>query len=914
MTVVRGWDALSAPLRAALASSTTVVTPNNRLARRLAALYDSAQSRTGCAVWPAPIVVPWNGWLERLWLDVLACGCRADPPRRITLPQAMYLWGRIVADEALSLQDEPGAAALGADAWALVHAWGAGGPSWRAWTGGDDDGAVFARWAEDYSGLLLRRNGLDAAQLPDWLAFCSPEVPAWRGGTVVFAGFVEITPQQERLLAAMAAAGTQITRASTVLDDGADAITRTCRTAGATPRDEVACALAWARDRALANPGACIGIAIDDLASRREEVRALAEEILCPALQWPGHEDAARPYNISLGTATNEVPLIAAALELIALAHAPLPISRAAALMRSPYVGAENERAERGGDAWLARAQLEADWLREGRREISLDDAIVAIGVSDRAFADRWRVAHGEQKWRASATPREWIEAWRVWLVAAGWPGERSLSSNEWQARAVWDELLAQFALLGSVAPFLRGADAVVALAALAKNTVFQPETPPAPIQILGFLEATGLPLDALWVAGLAAESWPPAPQPNPLLPWSWQRERNVPRSTASRELAYAQALTAQWACGAGEVVFSFAQRVDDHLRSISSLVSTAAWYAIGTTLPTTAHDQFARAPVRERIADDRAPPLAIGSFIAGGAGLIAAQSDCPFRALALYRLATDVWPTPIDGLSALERGSIVHAALAAFWSDVGDHATLVAFTGEALAARINVAVAAAATTIPAARWRRLPAIVRAGESTRIAQIVYAWLDGFERNRPAFAVAEVEASRRLRLGDLEMKLRLDRIDALADGGIAIVDYKTGAAVPPAKWFDVRPQAPQLGLYVLAQQSVAATPPVRAAAYAQLKTGEFRIHGVAADAAAWPGLSDPAIIRGAGLTDWASVEMRWRQSLGALAIEVRQGYAAVAPRDVVKTCQRCGLQPLCRIGTLALPAGIENRDE
>ena len=658
----------------------------------------------------------------------------------------------------------------------------------------------------------------------------------------------------------------------------------------------------------MVNPHASIGIAIDDLGSRREEVRALAEEILCPALQWPGNEEAPRPYNISLGEATHNVPLIAAALELIALANAPLPISRAAALLRCPYIGADS-------DAWLHRAQLEAAWLREGRQEISLDDALVAIGASDGALATRLRAAHTDQIRRASATPRAWVEAWRFWLAAAGWPGERALSSTEWQARVVWDELLGQFALLGSVAQELRAAEAVTTLAAFAKDAVFQPESRAAPIQILGFLEATGLPLDALWVAGLAADAWPPAPQPNPLLPLAWQRERNVPRSTSARELAYAQALTTQWSAGANEVVFSFAHHVDDHPCSISALVSTAPWYAAASPHPTTARAQFTSAPVRESIGDDSAPPLALGSFVRGGAGLIAAQSDCPFRALALYRLAADVWPAPVHGLSAMERGSIMHAALAAFWSDVRDQATLVALDNNALAARIDAAAASATRTIPLARWSRVPAVVRAGEAPRIAEIMRAWLDGFEHHRPAFAVSEVEASRRLALGGIEMKLRLDRVDALADGGIAIIDYKTGATVSLARWFDARPQAPQIGLYVLAQQSVSdlASPPIRAAAYAQLKAGELRVHGIAADMRAWPMLSGlPA--KGLGLPDWAAVESRWRQSLDALASEVRHGHATVAPRDAVKTCQRCGLQALCRIGTLALVANVESTDE
>ena len=252
------------------------------------------------------------------------------------------------------------------------------------------------------------------------------------------------------------------------------------------------------------------------------------------------------------------------------------------------------------------------------------------------------------------------------------------MSSVEWQARGVWDELLAEFATLGSVTRRLPRGEAIAALATLARAKVFQPESPPAPIQILGVLEAAGLPLDALWVAGLAAETWPPAPRPNPLLPLAWQRERNVPRSTAARELAYARALTEQWACGAPEVVFSCAVSADDHPRTMSSLVAAAAPRPAdcrhGATTARAQFDQRARA--REH---RRRPRAAVRrrDAVAGGAARVAAQGDCPFQAVARYRLGAEVWPVPLDGLSGMERGILVHAALAAFWRDVADHATL---------------------------------------------------------------------------------------------------------------------------------------------------------------------------------------------------------------------------------------------
>src|SRR4029453_17407995 len=129
----------------------------------------------------------------------------------------------------------------------------------------------------------------------------------------------------------------------------------------------------------------------------------------------------------------------------------------------------------------------------------------------------------------------------QTWLTAAGWPGERAQSSAEYQARRAWDDALAQFAALHAIESRLTKVEAVQALRSLMADTLFQPEVPHAPIQILGLLEAAGQPFDALWVTGLAAECWPAAARPNPLLPVSWQRERNVPHSSAARELAYAQ-------------------------------------------------------------------------------------------------------------------------------------------------------------------------------------------------------------------------------------------------------------------------------------------------------------------------------------------------------------------------------------
>ena len=49
---------------------------------------------------------------------------------------------------------------------------------------------------------------------------------------------------------------------------------------------------------------------IENLAQRRDEVVLLADEVLCPELALPAALTTRRPYEVSLGTALAETPLV----------------------------------------------------------------------------------------------------------------------------------------------------------------------------------------------------------------------------------------------------------------------------------------------------------------------------------------------------------------------------------------------------------------------------------------------------------------------------------------------------------------------------------------------------------------------------------------------------------------------------
>ncbi len=418
-----------------------------------------------------------------------------------------------------------------------------------------------------------------------------------------------------------------------------------------------------------------------------------------------------------------------------------------------------------------------------------------------------------------------------------------------------------------------------------ARRTLFQPEAPPARIQILGMLEAAGLDFDALWIAGLSAEQWPPPAHPTPLLPIAWQRERGVPRADAGRALAYARTLTEVFARAADDVVASHAAQTDGQTRAGSALVS--AWPAVTFADADRRRGraaQVAAEPVLlELLPDEFAPALPAGAVVRGGVDTIESQSTCPFQAFARHRLAVRSASAAANGLSPEERGILLHRSLAAFWGDVRDSAALRTLDDAALCARIAQAVQAALGDFDARRWRSLPAPVAQAESLRLAGTLQAWLTSVERERAPFTVAFMEAPSRLAIGGIELAFRVDRVDALAAGGVAIIDYKSGHAPPPSKWFGARPAGTQVGLYALAQRVRAPGEPVRAVAYAELKAGEVKVNGLAANGDVWPGLRVPGGKK-VPVADWAEVEPAWRERYGAVAASFAQGHAMVAPRD------------------------------
>ncbi|HZT33127.1 MAG TPA: PD-(D/E)XK nuclease family protein [Bryobacteraceae bacterium] len=863
-------------LFAALDSGATVLTANNRVARSLRHAYAARQRESGFAAWRSADILPWTAWLRRAWEDALYSG--QAPARMLLNPeQELALWERVIAGDPQYhplLQLAATARQAGA-AWELAYAWKLelGGADWQ----GIDDAEAFLRWAAAFRARCDQEGWLDGARLVEQVA------AGVRAGTprpphrVLLVGFDEFTPRQEDLWDALRAAGCSVQTADEPARGG-----RAVLASLPGGEEEIRAAARWARHLVEQGAGR-VGVIVPNLARVRAAADRLFREVMYPGQAMP--DPRASCFNISFGVPLVDYPLVATALRILELDPEAAPVEAAGRLLRSPFLaGAAQEGS--------ARALLAAELARRGDPEADLE-TIEKLARREKpygcpraaaALETFRRMRRGVPKWQA---PSAWAAAIPELLRALGWPGDRPLDSVEYQTLARWQELLGTLAALDGVSGAMSLEEAARRLRRMAAESQFQPLQQDAPVQVLGVFEASGMRFDHLWIMGMHDEAWPEAPAPNPFLPAALQRRRQLPHASAERELAFARRVTERLLASAPRVVVSWPRREGDRDLRPSPLVShlPAVMAELLEMWPGESYAARVRAAGEvECISDGVAPPLAGELAMRGGARLYQLQAACPFRAFAELRLGAAAPEYPQAGLDPRQRGTLMHAALDRLWGVLGSHARLMEMSAAAVRGAVRDAVAGAIEQKCAER--RLPARFLEIEQARLEGLLAEWLE-LEKLRQPFTVVAREERDEVSLGGLTVRVKVDRIDELADGSRVILDYKSGDP-NERDWQTDRPAEPQVPLYAIRGRG-----PLGAAAFARVRNGGSGFRGIAAAEGILPRVK-------AAERPLAEQVEEWRRVLARLAEEFREGDARVDPRDGPKTCETCHLAPLCRI--------------
>jgi probable DNA repair protein len=873
-----------------LAPGSTVVTPTRRLAQTLRRAYDRQQQAAGRAAWRSPDVLSWSAWQQREWQ---AAQFAAPLPLLLDAQQELAVWERAIdaSPEGAALLNTGSVAAEARDAWAIVCAYRLSQPLQAGVQ--TDETRAFLGWRDAFLHFCGEHHLIEPARLCDELAHQYRTRGLPPPERFVLFGFDAIDPQRQALLDALRACGSRVE----VLDgDGPPGDATVVVHAGT--EQEIHAAAVRARRILEAEPDARIGIVVPDLAAHRAVVARILDDVLQPdAVLDPGSLRP-RPWNLSLGRPLADWPVVHAALLVLELPEGRLPAPRTGMLLRSPFLGdAESERMPRALlDARLCDLRepyVDLELLEhEAKRENRLHACPLLL---ERLFKLQRRAREAAHQRRL---PSAWGPHLQSLLAAMGWPGQRTLDSDEHQAVDAWRELVAGLARFDPILGELAYPAALQLVRRLAIERLFQPQTPDVPVQILGVLESAGLQFDHLMVLGLHVEAWPRPARPNPLLPIALQRDAQVPRSSPDWELAFARRAMRGWLHAARRVVFSHPSAEQDRALLPSPLLAGIAQGGAVADVQDYRNVIYASRSL-ETCEDLAVAALPAGIVVSGGASLFQDQAACGFRAFAAHRLGAEHIVHPGEGLDARERGTLVHSVLAQFWSATRDHATLAACTDEQREERIRDAVDRALAEFAPRRRSLFASRLIDLERARLVRLLREWLE-VDRERPPFAVLPPEQAQDAQLGGVRMRVRPDRVDRMPDGREVLIDYKTGeASAQRRRWFGARPDEPQLPAYAIAR----AQPPA-GLAFGIVQRGRCELRGLAEEGGFGNGIEalDTASLD-AKAADWPAQLRAWNGTLEALGAQFRGTEVRVDPKQYPQTCRYCTFSALCRVGEL-----------
>jgi probable DNA repair protein len=852
-----------------------IIAASERAARSLQMAYHRRRRAEGVTAWPAPGIQAWASFVATAWEKF------AREERMIlNSAQEQVLWAEIIGGDQnlVAALEAPRQrlAAMAMRAHELLCSFAPRFLNQSNRSGWDNDPGAFSAWLAGFDRICRDGTLMSQAKVPLELITVLQRVATFRE-PLLAVGFDRLLPIHRALFDAWGAwqeAATQ-TQANEIHFYSA-----------ADEESELAACASWCMNQLAARPGTRLLVVSQDIANRRGGI----ERAFLRAAN-PG----AKPlFEFSLGIPLAQVPLVRAAQLLLRWLDGALTEAEIDWLFSTGLLGA-------GQDHSVA---FQASMRAIRRRNFARPEWTLQAFASQRIEWDRcsheWlrgmTDAHRTVSTLADKrqSPIDWVARIPGFLRASGLPGERALSSAEFQAWQRWEKALDLCASLGFDGRRIAWKEFLSSLARILDNTLFAPESSDAPIQITGSAESAGLDADALWFIGADEEAWPSSGSTHPFLPIHVQREFGMPHASARHDWDLAESVTKRLLQSASVVNFSYAAQKADTETRPSRLVAQFA--GSPQPLPSPLIVSHSKTQRTVPFADASRIPFAPGK-IRGGSAVLTSQSQCAFKAFARARLGAQTWQPAEFGLSGSQRGLLLHAVLHAIWAgppnglrsldDLLALPDLRSFVGNHVRRIMQ-------EKLPDGIADRMPRRYLDIEARRLQGLVTEWL-AYEATRLPFTVAETESARTIQLSDLELDLRLDRIDRLNDGSLLVIDYKTGDVTPKA-WELPRPEDVQLPVYA----GFALNQQLGGLVFAKLRAGNFEFAGRVADANAtlFGNLKRTSPLAKKSLT--ADQLAEWKNYIEQLARDFVAGHADVDPREYPGTCERCDLHALCRI--------------
>lgn len=733
-----------------------------------------------------------------------------------------------------------------------------------------EESTQFIKWYNSYISFCSDKNLIDEYTLLTYINNSS--LIDMKDKTLIFTCFDDLSPTINTTIRNLSKSN------KIVFFDNKNISLSMNRTNFQSIEDEFTNMILWSKDKFNNNPEETIACVIPSLKNHREDIDRICKEIFI--------ESSEKVYNFSAGKPLIKYHMIKLANILLSIKNKTSLLSLSA-IVRSPFIQGSFSESFQRSNLITKIYSLEEEY-------ISIDDVIKLSAIKDKSYycpiLNNILIVL-QNKSLTKKTPSLWIQYIVQFLHQCGWPGDRTLNSEEYQTISKFYEtlnLISQFDVIYSSISFQ---DIVSILKDILKKQEFQPTTSNKPIQFLGLLESAGQTFDHLWVSGITIDKFPQTCNPNPFIPISIQKKYNLPHSNSERELDFSRKILLRLSYSAKHSIFSYAKNEGNKEKQESNLISYME------------HIDFESKPIQTRVMsvyntrklnifDDYYLNKKINGQMKGGSYLFKNFFECNFKSIAKYRLNPVDIVYPKSGISIRKKGNIIHKTLELFWQEIKDQKKLHSLTevdlGKLMYKHVNESIKSEISTFFIKNNKNLIFI----EINRIIALIHN-LILLEKKRPNFECLNVEKNSIISIGNISLKIRIDRIDRIDNNDYMLIDYKTGN-IKKIDWLEAKLDDPQLPIYC-----ITSTLPIKAISFANVNVKSTEITGISNNESGIEGIKTIEEIYGQEYS-WEQLKEQWKKIIFNASHDIYNGKALINPKKGSLTCSICNIKPLCGI--------------
>ena len=616
----------------------------------------------------------------------------------------------------------------------------------------------------------------------------------------------------------------------------------------------------WAKKISEKNPSKQIGVVIPNLNELQHLVKSTFDQEFSSSLI----ETHKKPYNMSLGISLSDYPLIKHLISIMRLSNQFLNGYVESELLRqvvtSPYVkDASNERNN--------RALLVNKILRLAETEIKANKIIHLC--NDCPTLKEILIALSKAKFQKKLSLENSLDLINSILVDWGFTSDRNLSSSEYQ---IYEKYQTESLVLNKLSFFYRKtnlSDAIEILINHMNAVIFQPQSGPANIHILGSLEAEGLFFDFAWVSSMTSNFLPGKIKMPLFIPPKISIEYSLP-GTSFKLIAKESDITLNNLKNlSNDLTFSFSKTFENRDELPTPYLKFQDYQ-------TTTDEQIVQREMT--LIEDFNAPKITEFEIKRGVKTLQDQMSCGFKGF-LNRLDIQEFNESHIGISRLEQGNLVHTILEIFFNEISSSSELQKLSETDLQTLIDKHIETGLKEITQSNFK-------SNEKDRLKKVIKKYID-LEKTREYFQVIETESESQVDINGLKFSTRIDRMDEMKDGSKLIIDYKTGKNVKLSQLISEPLDQAQLPIYAITHE-------VDGVAFATVNSNDCQFKAITKNKYDLP-LSSQSVNR---MPEWKNQVSQWKIELTSASKQFQNGKAEVLPH--ANACDFCDYDLLCRV--------------